>query len=446
MYSILLKQFFKSRTSLLGLGLTLALGITSLVIGKKFLDEQALAASQVVEEQAAHVERNIALHPDDLGLLFYYLKFTLVNTPKPLASLSIGQRDVHPEIMRVNMLTLEGQKYDTELVNPVNLLFGNMDLSFLIVYVFPLIIIAFTYNLFSQENETGTWRIVGVMAKSKGNYMLNKLLVRISVLMATVLFILIAGLFLLDIPVDEAFLAFSLLSVCYLLFWFSLSYWVVSLQKNSNVNALMLLSIWLTLVVLVPATLNNFITTYYPIPEALSTMIKQRDAYHQKWDTNKRETMEKFYGRYPQFTSYGYPPEEGFNWMWYYAMQYLGDEESQVESQSVKEKVRLREETSKMWAYLIPAMHTQLSLNGLAGTDLSNYMAFLEHTKGFHEQVRLTYYPAIFSNFTTDQIGFEKGKPHFFQESRDVNWAYALLPLLVPILLFAVLASRNKWD
>ena len=61
-------------------------------------------------------------------------------------------------------------------------------------------------------------------------------------------------------------------------------------------------------------------------------MIKQRDGYHQKWDTNKRETLVKFYARYPQFESYGFPPEEGFNWMWYYAMQHLGDEESSEES------------------------------------------------------------------------------------------------------------------
>ena len=82
--------------------------------------------------------RNIKFHSDDLGLLLYYLKFSLVKEQNPLAALSIGQNDINPSIQSVKILTLEGQKYDTDLVNPTKLLYGNLDLSFILVYIFPL--------------------------------------------------------------------------------------------------------------------------------------------------------------------------------------------------------------------------------------------------------------------------------------------------------------------
>ena len=45
---------------------------------------------------------------------------------------------------------LEGQKYDANLTNPANLLLGNLDFSFVLIYLFPLLIIAFTYNIIAE--------------------------------------------------------------------------------------------------------------------------------------------------------------------------------------------------------------------------------------------------------------------------------------------------------
>ena len=87
-----------------------------------------------------------------MGLLLYYVKFSLVNKTFPINSLAIGQRDVNPSIQSVTIRGLEGQKYDSELNNPSNLLLGNLDFSFVLIYLFPLLIIAFTYNIVSEEN------------------------------------------------------------------------------------------------------------------------------------------------------------------------------------------------------------------------------------------------------------------------------------------------------
>ena len=185
MFELLFKQFLRTNTGKIGLLLILVLGIISIAIGKQFLNNQEEIAAQVAEKQREHIERNVGLHKEDIGLLLYYLKFAAINETSPLAGLSIGQKDVNPNVQRVRILTLEGQKYDTDLLNPIKLLFGNLDLSFVLVYVFPLLIIAFTYNLRSEEEETGTWRLVNVMSKSTSQFLLAKLSVRGGLILTT---------------------------------------------------------------------------------------------------------------------------------------------------------------------------------------------------------------------------------------------------------------------
>ncbi|MEM6801018.1 MAG: DUF3526 domain-containing protein [Bacteroidota bacterium] len=443
MYILMFKQFLRSRTSRLGLLLVLILGAISIMIGKQFLVKQDKISEQVVEQQLEHIERNVEFHSEDLGLLLYYLKFSLVNEGNHLAGLSIGQRDVNPSVLNVNMLTLEGQKYDTDLVNPSQLLYGNLDLSFLFVYVFPLIVIAFTYNLRSEEEESGTWRLVSVMSKSRLAFLLKKLSVRLILLVSLQSLIFVLASFILEIPWGFNTIAFYLISLLYVVFWFALSFWIVSLKRNSNFNALSLLSIWLVLVVMLPAMLNNLMTAKYPVPEAFTTIIKQRDAYHKKWDTEKRPTMEKFYAHYPEFKTYGYPPEQGFSWLWYYAMQDAGDKESRDGSRKMRDKILQRETSSKFWAYFFPSLHTQLSLNELAESNLHNHLEFLSYAEEFHEGIRLYFYPLIFSEEHADKVDWDRFQPTFLSFSQGIDWLRSLLPLIISIFLFLGLALFN---
>ncbi len=441
MYLFMISQFLRTRTCQLGLILILALGLISIVTGKQFLDNQEKMIEQAVKSQEEHIARNIQFHGDDIGLLLYYLKFSLVKEQNPLAALSIGQNDLNPSIQNVKILTLEGQKYDTDLVNPTKLLFGNLDLSFILVYIFPLLIIAFTYNLLSEEEESGTWKMVSVTVKSKMKFILSKLLVRLGAILIVMSLLFVLASWVLNIPWDVAFLAFFSISLLYQLFWFALSSWVISFRKHSNVNALVLLSFWLFLVVLMPAIMNNAVTSRYPVPEALTTMIKQRDGYHQKWDTNKKETMEHFYEVYPQFEKYGNPPENEFSWLWYYAMQHLGDEESRDESEAMQHKIAQRQKMSRQIAQLLPSMHTLLAFNDLAGTSLSNHIHFLQYTNSFHENTRLYFYPKIFSASASEEVDWEQFTPEFYDpEDQSFEWLKSIAPLLLGVVIFLALS------
>ncbi|TPN87378.1 DUF3526 domain-containing protein [Aquimarina algicola] len=438
-YKLFLKQCIRSKEVWISLLLIILLGIIGIIIGNKHLERQQQAIAEVNSYQEEHFDRHVSLHNDDLGLLLYYANFAYINTLNPLAGLSIGQADVNPTVKRITIKTFEAQKFDTDLVNPMNLQSGNLDLSFVIIYLFPLLIIVLTFNIVSEETETGTWRLVAIQAKSRLGFIISKLLVRLVLLFAVLILVFLIAKFVLHIPFNANFLLMIGLSLLYIIFWFTLTFFVITFKKSSGFNALLLLSIWLVLIILFPAGINAYISSKYPVPEALSTAIAQRDGYHTKWDTDKLATIEKFYQHYPQFKKYGYPTD-GFNWLWYYAMQQMGDDDSKTQREALDQKIKLREQTSMQIASVVPNMHLQLAFNQIAGTSMGQQIDYLEATHAFHEKLRLFFYPKIFEGKHADTIDWDQFTPEYYEIESKVQPTKYLVPLLLASILMVLLS------
>ncbi|MFB9110373.1 DUF3526 domain-containing protein [Flavobacterium gyeonganense] len=442
MLALVFKNFIRSKGTKVGLLSLLTIGFISLLIGQQFQQKQHKNITEAAVYQKEHIVRNTSFHKDEMGLLLYYVKFSLVNKTFPLNSLAIGQRDINTSIQSVTIRGLEAQKYDSELNNPNNLLLGNLDFSFVLIYLFPLLIIAFTYNIVSEEKESGTWKIVASQSDNTFLYILKLFYIRILSLLALLTIILVVAVILLNIPFDSSLLTFYIISILYILFWFAVCFFIVSLQKNSNFNSVILLTVWLFLIIILPATINTYIVNKYPVPEALELTLKQRNAYHEKWDMDKKTTMDKFYSHYPQFKSYILPDTE-FSWLWYYAMQQMGDDESAKQSQELQTKLKQRNEASQMIAQFIPTLHTQIQLNAIAKSDLENQLLFMEKTKEFHEKMRLYFYPKIFDNAPVAKENWSKFKVETFEDTSKINLTTTFLPLVLFNLLLIGFGWRN---
>ncbi|HIB8180126.1 DUF3526 domain-containing protein [Elizabethkingia anophelis] len=442
MYLLLFKNFFRSRSAYLGLAFLLLSGIVSIYIGKQFIDKQESNIEHTAKYQQDHIQRYVKYFDKEAGLLLYYLKFGLVNNTDNLNALSVGQRDINPSVQSLTIRNLEGQKYDTDLNNPVSLLFGNLDLGFVIIFLFPLVIISFCYNLLSEEKEESTWVLVSVQSPKPIKILFQKLLIRFVSVISVFLILMILAFIILDLSFNTIFFGFVSVSLFYLSFWFALSFWIVSMKKNSSINAASLLSFWIVLIIVLPALLNNFIINRYPLPEALDTVIEQREGYHAKWDTDKKTTMEKFYKHYPQFSSFGYP-KESFNWLWYYAMQQMGDDESKAQSDQLVHKLWEREKMSRSLSFFIPGLHTQFQFNDLTHSGLSNQLKFMQATDKFHEKMRLYFYPKIFANEPINNLNWDSFQPEHYQEDFQPNWWAMLGPLFIFSLLLGILTMQN---
>jgi len=442
MYILAFKKFIRAKATIVGLTFILIAGTASLLIGKRFLQQQEAAVQQADAFQQEFIGNYVKYINNDMGLLLYYLRFSLANKPTPLTGVSIGQRDVNPSIQRVTIRNLENQKYDTDLINPSNLLLGNMDLGFVIIYLFPLLIIAFTYNMLSEEQEGGTWNLIRLHAKAPVKVLWQKLLIRMTVIYLAAGALILLAMLVLSIPVSKALLAMVLLFALYLLFWFGLTYWVVTWKKGSSFNAVCMLALWVFLTILSPAIVNSYITNAYPVPEALETVVKQRKGYHEKWDMDKKLTMDKFYAHYPQYVKYPLPDKQ-FSWLWYYAMHQMGDDESAEESKRLSEKLWTRHQVSSQIAMALPTLHTQLSLNSLAQSDLQNHLLFLDSTKRFHEKMRLFFYDKIFEDRPVNSVDWKAIRMEYFTLPQHIGWLKLLLPLSLFSLILFSLANRG---
>jgi ABC-2 type transport system permease protein len=443
MYRLLLKSFFRSKIFLISLVLLMVVGVISILIGKQYLiqQENAIVAAQKFQKES--IKSNLEYHNDDLGLLLYYLRFTFMKKPATINAISIGQSDVNPSLQSVTIRALEGQKYDPDFKNPSLLMTGNLDVGFVIIYMFPLVLIAMTFNLYSEEKELGTWPLIAMQTSNKSSFLFKKLMIRVLFTLFILAMLLFAASAYLQIPLDQNFWAISLQSILYLCFWSAVCLWIISLFKSSMFNALTLISIWVVLTILIPAIANNYLIQKHQIPDALRVMIEQRDGYHEKWDLEKNAAMTGFLKAYPQFEKYAVPEAE-FSWIWYYAMQHMGDVSAKNTTNEMMEKVMLRNTISEKIALFVPTIHAQLSLNNLAGTDMMSHFEFLTALKKFHEHLRLEFYNKIFDNMPANVIDWNTHEAKFYNSKpNNFRWMYSMSPTIFRTLTICFLGGLN---
>src|SRR3546814_3816686 len=76
-----------------------------------------------------------------------------------------------------------------EIENPLNLMTGTFDISFVVIFLLPVFIIALTYDMLSGEKESGTLALAMTQPVSLRTFMAGKLLSRIALLMLVIVII-----------------------------------------------------------------------------------------------------------------------------------------------------------------------------------------------------------------------------------------------------------------
>jgi len=278
--------------------------------------------------------------------------------------------------------------------------------------------------------------MITIQRVSSFNFLLKKLSIRMFFVFAVLGLLFLSAKSILGIPFTRSFFYVVTISYVYIIFWFTLCFFVILFNKSSSLNAIILLTSWLLLVVFLPVLVNNYIINKYPIKDAFAMTIKQRDEYHKRWDTDKKETMQKFYKHYPQFSKYELK-EEGFSWLWYYAMQQMGDDESKQEREAMYEKIKKREQLSAKIAQFFPPLQVQLSMNAIANTSLTHHIDFLDATTEFHEDLRLQFYPKVFEGNLSNSIDWENQKPIFYKGPsrfsiiKDTFYMFLIIVILI---------------
>lgn len=365
--------------------------------------------------------------------------------PADLSFLATGQSDMYTHFKSP---TVYGNNFAldySEMVNPVQLLFGNFDLSFVIIFILPLLIIAFTFNTLSKEKELGTLRLLGAQPISITRWLLQKMTIRYIIFTTITLVILLISIAVFSTDGFNNFnnlLGLLLIVAAYNLFWFVVSYIVNIKINNSSKNALALIGFWLLIVMVLPATINQLGNSLYPTPSRLQ-MINEIRLVKKENEEKQNEIMDAYLRDHPELTQETDKQKLGF-WHRYFASEKVMEEKTKPLLAKYDTQLNKQQNLISTFKYLSPSIIMQQSLNNIAGTSEKHYNDYKKQVFEFSNEWRNYLVPMLFKGEKFKVKNYNE-LPKFTYKNRIKNdvWLNLAITLIISSLLFFAFTRKG---
>jgi ABC-2 type transport system permease protein len=370
--------------------------------------------------------------------------------PAPLSALSVGQSDLYPYYFKVTSQSKQTFTANDEIENPTNLLAGRFDLAFVIIYLYPLLILALSYNLISAEREQGTLAMMMSQPVSLRTFVAGKIGLRALVVLALAAGFSLAG-FLLSGAVSDAegawprLLLWIAVVAGYGAFWFVLAILVNAFGRNSATNAMALAGLWLFLALLLPALLNVVVTTIYPVPSRVEMVQATRRASAEA-TAKGSQLLAKYFEDHPELTAGRQADPNDF-----YTRSVAVQDETERLIQPVIDhfdrQVMGQQSLVDRFRFLSPAIVAQAALNDIAGTSAARYRHFLSLVDAFHQSWRAHFTHRIVQKALLGAGDYDRFPAFTFREEPtgavSRRAMVGLIGLLVPTLMIGWLGLRS---
>lgn len=327
--------------------------------------------------------------------------------PQPMAFIATGQADLFTHYVKPKVSGDDFALNFTEMTSPVQLLFGSFDLAFVIIYLLPLLIIAFSYNVLSSEKESGSLRLLTAQPIGIQNWVLQKLGLRFFWLSVLVVGVLLLVLLVLRInPFAQSAMFFALLGLilAYMLFWFALAFLVNLWVGSSAKNAVALLGVWVVIVLLVPSVLNQLGNTLYPMPSR-TLMINEMRTLKSEVSKKADEILDSYLRDHPEYAVNDTTAFRGF-YHRYMASQKLIKEKLSPVVKSYEDQLQKQQDWIGRFKWISPSIIVQESLNDMAGTSTKDYEAYRRQVVAFADEWREHFMPFLYNNKVFSQADY----------------------------------------
>lgn len=321
--------------------------------------------------------------------------------PAPLAAISVGQSDLYPVAYQVKMNEpLEAFPVTEQTEYPLKMLIGHFDYEFVIVYLYPLLIIALSFNLITEEKEGGTLGLLLSQPLSMRALALGKIALRAALIFGPVVIFSAAGFLFGEVDwradgVITALLLCSLMVVVYGALWLGLAILVNAYSGSSVASAVALVVCWLALAVLIPSAVNITATALHPVPSR-AEFVNARRAADAETRAMTAELIGRFFDAHPEYPRDGAYPELG--------RHYIGKaaevEEMARRMRPIRDRfdrqIAGRQAFIDRYRFLSPAILLQNTLRDLAGTGRDRYQDFLSQVEAYQQTWRCFFQARIF--------------------------------------------------
>ncbi len=359
--------------------------------------------------------------------------------PGPMAFLATGQADLFTHYVKPTVSGDDIALNFTEMTSPVQLLFGSFDLAFVIVYLLPLLIIAFSYNVLSAEKESGSLRLLAAQPIGIHNWVLQKLGLRFFWLLLLVVGALIILFLLFGInPFAENTVFFNLLGliIVYMLFWFALAFLINLSVGSSAKNAVALLGLWVVFVLLVPSVLNQLSTTLYPMPSR-TFMINEMRSLKAEVTKKQDEVLDNYLRDHPEYAINDTTLRRSF-YHRYMASKALIKEELSPLVNSYEDQLDKQQAWAGRLKWISPAIVVQESMNQLSGTSTRDYENYREQVVEFAGLWREHFMPFLYNNQKFIQTNYPDLPNFQFKRTSFNNAGTVPILLAISVGLFGI--------
>lgn len=364
--------------------------------------------------------------------------------PSATSAIAIGQSDIMPSYLKVQWKPMFKQTNTDENANPQNLAAGAFDLGFVLIYLYPLLIIALSFNLLSSERENGTQVLLLSQPVTVSQFVLGKIMLRGGLVIGGAVIVTVFGLLIANPDIVAAghvsrLGVLTLVLALYGSFWFGLSILVNALGYKSSTNALMLMGTWITLVLIVPVALNLFAKALYPLPSRIEMVQALRKG------EARAENESKFDRSYrADLLRKGEEAAlEASNTDFYLKVLPLEKQAEAIAAPIFDRFARQRaaqQELTGRLKYMSPAVVAQIALTELANNSAENYNDFNDQVEAYHQTWRDYFMKPVMENriLTREEL---RDIPRFtYRPENGSIVAGRLIPQLLGMLVFALVA------
>lgn len=374
---------------------------------------------------------------------------------QPLAVTAVGQSDLYPPTLRVSTGSKDSFLFSDEIANPAHLFAGTFDLAFVLVFIYPLWILALTYNLVSGEREQGTLALTASCPVQLRTVLAGKLMVRAGLPMLFTLATVFAGLaFIGDglTGVGGALSALVLAIIIYGMFWAALAAAVNGLGRDSAYNALLLIGAWIAVLLIVPSLTNAAAEALYPSPSRAAMVLdvraasvsadKERDAALARYEEEHSHASGE--DSHEEVLTRGSSRERTLRRL---AVQQAATARAEEILAVHEAQLQRQHDLAERLAYISPALLINDALAEIAGTGRSRYDEFFGQIDRFHQEWREFFVSKAQAERMLTSDDYQRFPRFEFVENPDIGTggriAAAMIGIAVPLLLLAVLAARG---
>lgn len=365
--------------------------------------------------------------------------------PAPLGDFAAAGSNLHPTTTTISGWANPADLFaEYEFENPTPASLGGLDITFLVVALMPLIMIAVSFDVLAGDRARGRARLVAAQAGHVHMAVWERLIVRnaalwaafaIAALLAAVVTPPCAALG----PRLLAFGAWLAVALVYGLFWFGLIALAGVLSKAAEAVAASLFAAWAVLVFAVPAIGGALAEGLYPPPSRLAFLSEMREGEV----AAVRETAQLtagFLADHPEMTvSDDAVPG-------YYRSTFLANREAGRRTTPVLDAFNAsRADRTRLVGalqYLSPPMIADRALTAIAGGDVTRAMMFQDQARDALQDLHARIGPAVVAKQRISLADFDAIKRFAFQ---DRTLGQTLIKRAAPLGFLLTLVGGLLW-